>query len=252
MFGNLVDPTDEHFVDAAVDCPGQLHPFFSFTSKCPAKAVPSLAIRSPFNGTLFRLALRTASAAQLSQISSESFTADKFLQTLHTFIETAPDTLLFTKHVKTISVYIKDSVDNACNLLHKSTASASNLSSLADCQLQKVNISVQHASDSPIKQVWVKATHSAAGRTNGDVAVLVQDSSKSAVTTLPNLVGQVYSVLALPLGRTCLPVHINGAFSMSSDRRTLVMGQGNRGQVSRSMHMCCSHGKMVWHEQSRG
>ena len=77
IFGNLVSRKDDRFVDVAKECPGQLHPFQSFTNKC--SDVPSFDIRRHYPGTLFRLALRTQPAALRSEISSDSFTKDQIL-----------------------------------------------------------------------------------------------------------------------------------------------------------------------------
>lgn len=235
IFGNLVSSKDARFVDVAKECPGQLHPFLSFTSKC--SDVPSFGIRRHYPGTLFRLALRTQQAALRSEISSESFTKDQILQTLHSFIQAAPDLLLFTRHVKAISMYLKHTADGACEPLHECRASASNISGLAKCQLQKVTIRIQSAnsvtpaSTGMTTKVWVKSAHIATGRSEGNVAVLLQDDSAPSDNSLPKVIGKVYSIMALPLQNSNLPVHINGAFCMSADRRTLWAGDGDRGKV---------------------
>ena len=193
--------------------------------------MPDLAHRCHHPGTIFRLSLRSPQAAQCSEISQESFTADHFMQTLQEFIEVAPALLLFTRHVKAVSVYIKQTSDGPCKLLHESTFRMSNLSSSAGCQLQQVTVHKQSAHNPVTTKVWVKSAHSATDRSQGNVAVLLQDSSVSTGNTLPEVVGKVYSVMALPLQSTNLLVHINGAFCMSSDRRTLWTGEGDRGQV---------------------
>ncbi len=139
--------------------------------------------------------------------------------------------------MKAISVYLKHTADGACELLHECRASASNISGLAKCQLQKVTIRIQSAdSVSPASpgmttKVWVKSTHTATGRSEGNVAVLLRDDSAPGDNTLPKVIGKVYSIMALPLQNTSLPVHINGAFCMSADRRTLWAGDGDRGKV---------------------
>ncbi len=243
VFGNLVNRKDDRFVDVAKECPGHLHSFQSFTNKCAD--VPSFGIRRHYPGTLFRLSLRSQEAALRSEISSESYTKDKFLQTLHTFIQAAPDLLLFTRHVKAISVYLKHSADCACEVLHECRASSSSISSLVSCQLQKVTVRILSADrGSPTNpgmttKVWVKSTHIAIGRSEGNVAVLLQDDSAPGGNTLPKVVGKVYSIMALPLQNTNLPVHINGAFSMSADRRTLWAGEGDRGQVRTPLCLLC-------------
>ena len=134
-----MSPQDEHFVDVSHDCPGQLEPFLAFTQQCPS--VPTLAIKGYYPGTLFRLPLRTGAAAQASMISS--FTAEQFVSTLHTFLQAAPDLLLFTRHVKRISVYMKEDVQTPCTLLHECAATTSSLpSAIQTCQLQQLSLSL--------------------------------------------------------------------------------------------------------------
>lgn len=232
VYGNLVNRRDEHYVNVAADSPDQLQPFLSFTKHC--SAVPTLGIGKHYPGTLFRLALRTQAAAQHSEISKESLSPDQIGQTLEDFAQAAPDLLLFTRHVKSISVFVKDSKDSQCTLMHQCTASMSNnTSTMPHCKLQKVTISIQDEYSGPgctSKKIWHKATHSIKGQ-SGDVAILVKDDATEAGTLLPPVGGKVYSTMALPLASTSLPVHLNGDFRMSSDRRTLWAGEGDRGQV---------------------
>jgi len=232
IFGNLVTPQDEHFVDVANDCPGQLEPFLAFTQQCPS--VPALALKGHYPGTLFRLALRTRAAAEASMISSNSFTAEQFVSTLHTFLQAAPDLLLFTRHVKRISVYMKEDVQTPCTLLHECAATTSSLpSAIQTCQLQQLSLSLQHADSSKSNKIWLKSVNSSAvGRPEGGVAVLLNEGPAARTNTLPAIAGKVYSTMALPLEGTCLPVHINGAFLVSADRRSIWTGEGDGGQVS--------------------
>ena len=229
VFGNLVNRKNEHFMDISADSPDQLEPFLSFTKHC--SSVPILSKHYP--GTLFRLALRTQAAAQHSEISTQSVSPDQVAQTLQDFIRAAPDLLLFTRHVKSISVFIKDSKDSQCTLMHECAASISNgTSTMPCCKLQKAAISIQDESGCKSKHIWHKATHSIGGQ-SGDVAILelVQEGTAKVGKHLPPVAGKVCSTMAVPLAPTSLPVHINGAFRLSSDRRTLWAGEGDHGQV---------------------
>ena len=240
VFGNLVNRRDEHFVDVVTDSPDQLDPFLSFTKHC--SSVPSLSASKHYPGTLFRLPLRTQAAAQRSEISKESLSLDHIAQTLQDFAGAAPDLLLFTRHVKSISVLVKDSKDSKCTLIHECIASMSNITSpMRGCKLQKAAINIQDESGCKSKKIWHKATHSGSGQ-SGDVAVLIQDDAFGASEPLPPVAGKVYSTMALPLAPTFLPVHMNGDFRLSSDRRTLWAGEGDRGQVCFDLpHQCVVH-----------
>ena len=229
IFGNLVNRRDEHFVDVAADSPDQLDPFLSFTKHC--SSIPTLRAGKHYPGTLFRLSLRTQAAAQHSEISKESVSPDQIAQALQDFAQAAPDLLLFTRHVKSISVFMKGSKDSQCTLMHDCTATISSITStMAHSKLQKVAISIQDASGCKSKRIWHKATHTGNGQ-SGDVAVLMQEDVSGAEKHLPPLAGKVYSTLALPLAPTSLPIHMNGDFRLSSDRRALWAGEGDRGQV---------------------
>ncbi len=62
--------------------------------------------------------------------------------------------------------------------------------------------------------------------------MLLNEGPAASANTLPAIAGKVYSTMALPLEGTCLPVHINGAFLVSADRRSIWTGEGDGGQVS--------------------
>ena len=227
VFGNMVNNTDEHFVDVAADSPEQLDPFLSFTKHCPS--VPTFSTGKHYPGSLFRLAFRTPAAAWRSEISNESLSPDQFAQTLQDFTQAAPDLLLFTRHVKSISVFMKGSKDSQCTLMHDCTATISSITSTgAGCKVHEAIITCQYGSGPQRHSVWHKASHNTVNSQSGDVAVLVHEGGMN----LPKVLGKVYSTVALPLAPTSLPVHINGDFRLSSDRRTLWAGEGDRGQVS--------------------
>ena len=61
----------------------------------------------PFNGTLFRFPLRTPDTAARSDIKNEPYPAAAVRDLLRTFQESVSHTLLFLKHVRRISVYVR-------------------------------------------------------------------------------------------------------------------------------------------------
>ena len=91
---NLVDKSDQPFLDVAHEAPGQLEPFITFTESCYGVHIFTPGTHYP--GTLFRLALRTRSAAESSQISKDSISTNQFVKLLHEFSVSAPELLLFT------------------------------------------------------------------------------------------------------------------------------------------------------------
>lgn len=117
--------------------------------------------------------------------------------------------------------------------MHECSASMGNVPSpMQGCKLHKATVRMQTGDESggTTKRVWLKTTHSVKGQ-SGDVAILMQDDAFGPGHHLPTVEGKVYSTMALPLAPTSLPVHINGDFRVSSDRRTLWAGEGDRGQV---------------------
>lgn len=231
--GNLVKDAE-----LLKDAPHQLDPFLSVTAACPA--LPTLTAGSHYPWTLFRLALRTAEAAQTSKISSEAIDPDLFLSgTLKEFMDAAPNMLLFTRSVKTISVFVKESADSTVELLHECTATSEDMpgsDSTGPICKQLVTVKIQHASSTGFtKQVWAVATDtSSAGGTDGVAAALHTGpaSATAAQFSLPSIAGKVYATMPLPFDVVALPVHMNGAFWVQSDRRKLWCGEGDRGKVS--------------------
>ena len=227
---NLVDRSDRFFLDVACEAPGQLEPFISFTKSC--YGVRTFTPGKHYPGTLFRLALCTRSAAQSSQISKDSISADQFFKTLIEFSTSAPELLLFTRSVKQISIYIKDSAKSPARLIHESSVQSEQAPqpSSSSIEVQKLTISTQYADGHSTKSVWSKAVNSTQHALGAGIAILLQSNAFPG-QRLPPLAGRVFSTMILPFQKTGLPVHINGPFRMSSDRRKLWEGRGDRGQV---------------------
>lgn len=184
--------------------------------------------------------MRTAEAAQTSKISSEAIDPAQFVNSvLNKFIHAAPDMLLFTRSVKTISVFVKEAADSHAVLLHQCAAACEDMPgsvSIPHIHSQLVTVRIQHGTGTAFtKKVWAVTTYAAsAGGTDGVAAAL--HSGPPAATaeqyTLPGITGRVHATMPLPFEVTALPVHVNGAFWVQSDRRKLWSGEGDRGKVS--------------------
>lgn len=238
MRGNLV-----LHPELMATAPNQLDPFLSVTKACPA--LPTLTVGARYPGTLFRLALRSAEAAETSKISSDPIDPAQFqATTLNDFLLTAPDALLFTRSVKTISVYVKEAVDSETVLLHECTATsediAAGLPRTGPLLTELLTVRFQQGINAAAaKTVWVMATNTAsAGGTDGIAAALHIGPASAAADeyNLPSIIGRVYATMPLPFAVTALPVHMNGAFWVQSDRRKLWSGEGDRGKVSTHIH----------------
>jgi len=226
---DFVNRDNQHFVDLSVEAPGQLEPFIAVSKS--NDALPQWDGKSCFAGTLFRLAMRTEAAAAASQISNDVISTSKFMQILEEFMTAAPDLLLFLRHVREISVYVKEAGQHNAVLKHRSIAK---LVSTDASQEQRLAVNIKHADGHLTSKQWLKIVNPAA---NGDgIAALLKDEHCKG-NQLPSLAGKVYSIMALPLDNTGLPVPINGAFFVSSDRRNLWEGEGDGGKVILQMQV---------------
>lgn len=226
---DLVNRNNQHFVDLSVEAPGQLEPFIAVSKS--NDALPHWDGKSRFAGTLYRLAMRTEAAAAASQISNDVISTSKSMQILEEFMTAAPDLLLFLRHVKEISVYVKEAGQQNAILKHKSIAKPV---STVVSQEQRLAINIKHADGHLTSKQWLKIVNP---DRNGDgIAALLKDEHCKG-NQVPSLAGKVYSTMALPLDNTGLPVHINGAFYVSCDRRNLWEGEGDGGKVIHQMHV---------------
>ncbi|KAJ3689238.1 hypothetical protein LUZ61_018402 [Rhynchospora tenuis] len=71
-----------------------------------------------FPGTLFRFPLRNESAAYRSQIKKEKYTPDDVASLFSSFSQVVPEALLFLRHVRKISLYVKDGPNEQMRLVH--------------------------------------------------------------------------------------------------------------------------------------
>ncbi len=194
-----------------------------------------------FQGTVFRLALRTAETAEHSSICTDVITAEELANdTLRKFQNSAPDLLLFLRHVRKISVYVKDSADCEAKLVQECTTHINKLpGQVSDSNLAlseaSIKITCQHCTHT--FKCWARATDPASIGGNDDVAILLgQHSTDPAAdevdsTSFPVVEGKVYATMPLPCDVTGLSVHINGSFHVQSDRRNLWSGDGDKGKV---------------------
>lgn len=139
----------------------------------------------------------------------------------------APDLLLFLRHVKKVSVYVKESEEANAVLQHESSAQMLGIPASNQGQRERLQITSQHSDGSTTTRVWMRVLDSTASCSG--VALLQQDSQLDP--ELPLVSGKIYTTMALPVEHTGLPVHINGDFLVSSDRRNLWEGKGDDGKV---------------------
>ncbi|DBB04151.1 TPA: hypothetical protein ACH3X1_013197 [Trebouxia sp. C0004] len=102
---------------------------------------------------------------------------------------------------------------------------------------QLVTVRIRHGTGTAFTmKVWAVTTNTASsGGTDGVGAALHTGPASASAEdySLPGTAGEVYATMSLPLGVIALPVHMNGAFWVQSDRRKLWSGEGDRGKATR-------------------
>ena len=242
MLCNFVDQHDPDLVKLADDAPSIIEPFVSFSKNCPV--VPKWDPASQYPGTIFRFPLRSSATASVSAISNISISTEDCINTvLKPFLHTTAELVLFTQYTKTISAYAKESQGADCILLHQciahSTAVPVPASASSNFGYSTVTVSRKTGTDHLSTQTWLRVDNPAA--LNCGVAILLHDSAAAdGRHYLPSVAGKVFITLPLPLEKTGLPVHINGAFKVHSDRRNLWSGDDDGGKVSAPFVCFCS------------
>ncbi|RAL41091.1 hypothetical protein DM860_008789 [Cuscuta australis] len=89
--------------------PDQFAPFLHF----------GCDLQHHFPGTLFRFPLRTAAVAPRSKIKQEGYAPEDVMSLFFSFSEAVSDTLLFLKHMKSISLFVKDGSNTEMKLVHR-------------------------------------------------------------------------------------------------------------------------------------
>ena len=228
---NLADKGHRHFIDLSVEASDHLTPFRAFSEAIGS--MPLISGDCIFPGSSFRLALRTEAAAERSLISNEPFSSYQIEESFTEFAIKAPPSLLFTRSVQdVITCLMEEGQPGTTVLLHASISpeQTGRSWSMLSRGLQRMVIDIQHADGTFSRQVWLKAVNARSRGSSAGCAVLLEDSAIPG-EALPAVHGRVFNTVALPLKDTGLPLHINGAFQVSSERRNLTGGEGDQGQV---------------------
>jgi hypothetical protein len=195
-----------------------------------------------FNGTVFRLPIRTAEAAKESQLSKEHYTNVQMRKYLDQFGKEAAEMLLFLNHVNQIQIYYREDIDSPIvqladvHITSKSTLPHRKLVYQLE-QLEKIQkgesnfdiyellIRQQISQRDPTFAKWLVTRCTRFRELNEeevqyDPTATVQWVGIAAPLHdgVPELFGRVYCCLPLPI-ETGYPVHINGNFALSSNRR---------------------------------
>ena len=274
----LFDPQAKYVPGINPANPGKLIDFSTEKGRQLISALPSVfrplntfgcefTSGDPFQGTMFRFALRTSKEAQESALSRQTHSYASIQQLLEDLAKVAPSMLLFLKNVEQIEVYTWNSNKDQPTLFHTTglKASVSNF--------RKRRSYVLHATSKPKKPIAVdyimeiESKGSGVADNNnsgcaplerwivcnqlggGKASVLAKDPALAHMNLVPwagvaarvypigdpasssdkeQLNGAAYCFLPLPVV-TKLPVHVNGYFALSSNRRDVWWGEDTAG-----------------------
>jgi hypothetical protein len=211
------------------------------------------------DGTTFRFALRTSEQASESRLSRQSHTFESISSLLDDLAEAAPSMLLFLKHVERIEIYEWKNVGETAEPVLKHCTEIQNVSQ----QLRQKRSYMLHATPTPETpiivdyQIELESTEGATNLPLGKETWMVcnqmgggmaTEMAKDPTWAHMNLVpwagvaarvggensnfsqsdGSAYCFLPLPVP-TKLPVHVNGYFELSSNRRDVWWGEDMAG-----------------------
>lgn len=218
-----------------------------------------------YNGTIFRLPIRTPAQAARSEISQDPFTVDDFRAIVTAAAAMGSELLLFTKHLLELNVVEIDEAGSTTVRLHIETinldevqakrttivaALKGELSALLESwgerrqELELVHY--QHHfrvnCGEPREELWQIVNGFARGKEqelleaalemvrHGEKAVpwVGAAARLDADGKIIPVAGNLYCALPLPVAIR-LPVHINGYFDLDSSRQRLTADQGDLG-----------------------
>ncbi|OQS05175.1 hypothetical protein THRCLA_02648, partial [Thraustotheca clavata] len=224
--------------------PDQFRPFEGF----------GCDLKKPFDGTIFRLPLRTPEHAKESKLTSRPQTVDSIKQLLHALVQESTMILLFLRNVTSISVLHWYDGQSDPTLLH--TTAIKNLSrdlqhNRSQAQLKTLEFTMQghvcdylleievkdNQSDATSMTKWIicnqlgggDSTAMAINHENASLRLVPYGGIAAKLDTEFAVQGRAFCFLPLPV-ETNLPVHVNGYFELSSNRRDIWSGDGLTGE----------------------
>ncbi|OQS01509.1 hypothetical protein ACHHYP_00661 [Achlya hypogyna] len=208
------------------------------------------AFTERYHGTLFRFPFRTAETQ--SEIKATAYSEEDMRDILRRFQATLAATMLFLRHVEHIAVYLKTDPALPPQLLYEASVPPRPPSALdafgtkeafyRDLQRQ-VAPSVQHhvltVTLSDATATTVETYLIAIGIGVGEAKAMALEHRElklipyvgiaARLDVLPTLEGRAFCFLPLPV-RVSMPVHINGYFELSSNRRDIWHGDDMTGE----------------------
>ncbi len=212
-----------------------------------------------FNGTTFRFALRTDEQAKISRLSRQSHPIERMRDLLKQMASVAPSMLLFLKNVECIEIYDWESGNDCPTMIHRTNLSNSSENIRmrrsyvlnAPSRVPKKAIAVDYILDIQSTGIGVVENGGKAHSSErwmvcnqlggGNATTMAGDPKLSHMKLIPWAgvaarlspscdvsSGNAYCFLPLPV-QTQLPIHVNGYFELSSNRRDVWSGSDMAG-----------------------
>ncbi|KAL7692695.1 putative Zinc finger, RING-type, UBA-like superfamily, Zinc finger, RING/FYVE/PHD-type [Plasmopara halstedii] len=262
------DPQACHLPNVNPSNPGKMidyiaHP--TFVHKFPNQMSPfqcfGCNFLDPFPGTIFRLALRTKEQALRSNLSDRAQTPAMMAEMLEEFADILPTVLLFLRNVSKILIWEWNVGENAPTarhevMIHDMTPEIKTKRSLQYCSTDQhptshfstdgvvcdypLTINSHYCTKRMTKTYEYLIMNQLGGGTCTEIACKPSNASQrlvpwGGVAVLMNgdfansaNNGLAFCFLPLPT-HTHLPVHVNGYFELSSNRRDIWFGEGLSG-----------------------
>eukprot|EP01105_Mastigella_eilhardi_P027626 TRINITY_DN862_c0_g2_i1.p1 TRINITY_DN862_c0_g2~~TRINITY_DN862_c0_g2_i1.p1 ORF type:complete len:4609 (-),score=1093.39 TRINITY_DN862_c0_g2_i1:88-13881(-) len=241
---NYVDQT------FANDYPDQYAPYTWFG------CAEALKARKPFTGTCFRLPLRTEAQAKVSRLSRKSVSEETIIQLLHSFIQQSEHMLPFLRnlaHVEwltwedgapmpTTNAVVKvegllSEIAEKRRIFETIPKPVTDTKSTSVCFPLKLHMQVLGTAPTSRESNWLVCSSMAMGRTLSLCAdprahnlsmKLIPWGGACVNLTEPEANCFAYCTLPMPV-RTGLPVHVNGFFELSANRRDIWYNEEDSG-----------------------
>jgi hypothetical protein len=260
------DPHAEHLPNSNVLQPGRMYRFLnqSLVDSFPEQFEPYMqqelgcTMREEFNGTLFRLPLRTTNQVARSKIAQLHWPCDKIEKMLEQFMVEAPECLLFLQHVNSVRISVKENGE-CTSLFHVEAERSAGAGQINNHVIQCINelkSDEQCSTNSQVGQVTLNTLRNnhmtnqdwlISSVTGGTSAARIAEQQRNnnsyrfvphgsvAMLKGDSTHGKLYTFIPLPI-HTGLNFHINGYFEVDESRQNMYRHQ-MRSETNESLQV---------------
>lgn len=240
--------------------------------------------KGTYNGTLFRFPLRTAP----SKLSQTLYSAEKVHTLFESFMADAHLVLLFLQYLESIELYVREVADNEARKMFQIRITDDSLplvrrkreefrSQITTGQLMPEPVKVTYpitietaAYDQGMKtdtqrRSFLITNYFCGGKISSEFENLTKDKDLSylplvgmampiperAENQTPDIKGHVFCFLPLPVQKTSLtglPVHVNGFFALSQDRRYIKTPNAEQEDLAEKEGRQLTDKSLLWNQ----